>query len=531
MTIQNTTNDWKYYAEPSKIASLSLNNRMAYWPRGKMIGGSSAMNAMLYVRGNQRDFDNYWQKAGGSSWKWSSVLKYFKKSEKNSSPNVDKTYHGVDGLLSVDAYPSTVADDYSKELIGGLFKELGFPTLKDINADAHIGFGYAQGNLLNGRRHSAGSAFLRSSIVEKRSNLHVIKLAHVTRLNVDKSKKVTGLEFIRTPEMKTIKVNARKEVILSAGAINTPQILMLSGIGPKSILKNEKIPIVKVLEGVGKNLQDHIIVPYIVSFHKSTAPTPSLQMLANEYLQYMLGSSGMFSNLGSTDYLGFFSTTNSDKYPDIEILNFLFRKQTTDTVKMLLNLFNYNENVINSVVAANEEADVLMIFVGLLQPKSKGFITLNGKEPHNAPKIHANYLEEIDDVDTLVRGMKTVHNVSTTKIFKEHEGEIVRVKLNECDKLEYASDDYWSCYVRHLTITLYHPTSTAKMGPTADSEAVVDSELNVHGIQGLRVADASIMPKVLSANTHAGTVMIGEQVSDFIKNKWAMSAKDIKNEL
>lgn len=528
--MQNTTYDWKYLAEPSKTAGLSLNDRRSFQPRGKQLGGSSAMNAMLYVRGNERDFDEYWQAASNSNWKWSSVLNYFKKSEKNLSPNADAAYHGFDGLLAVDAYPNYFADEQSKQLIGGIFQDLGFPTLHDINGESHIGFGHAQGTIFQGARHSAAKAFLHPSITGQRTNLHVIKMAHVTHVHIDKSKKVTGVEFIRMPETKTIKVNVKNEVILSAGSINTPQILMLSGIGPKNVLKKQNISVTKMLEGVGKNLQDHIIVPYVVSFHKSTAPSPSLQTLAEQHLQYVFTKSGMFANLGSTDYLGFFSTVKDEQYPDIQILNFMFRKQSIDTVKMLLGLFNYKANVIESVLAANQEADVLLIFVGLLQPKSRGFITLNSSDPFDPPKIYTDYLKEIEDVETLVRGIKIVNNISTSQTFVEHEGENVRIKLKECDAYEYGSDEYWTCYVRHLAITLYHPTSTAKMGPNSDKEAVVDAELNVHGIQGLRVADASIMPKIVSANTHAATMMIGEQVSDFIKRKW-LPQNNIKNEL
>lgn len=475
------------------MASLSLNENRSFWPRGKLLGGSSAMNALLYVRGNQRDFDVYWQSAGDSNWSWKSVLPYFKKSEKNGSPNIDQLYHGTDGLLSVDAYPNTESDENIKKILENMYSELKLGKINDINGYSYIGFGRGQGNLREGARHSSAKAYLNSSVIGERTNLHIVKYAHVKKLHIDEgTKQVVGVEFLRTIEQKTIIAKTRKEVILCAGTVNTPQILMLSGIGPEEQLKMYKIPIVQHMNGVGANLQDHIIVPLVLSFDKTFSSAPTLRNIAEDFLQYVWNQNGSFSNLGSIDYMGFINTKNDGPFPDIQILNFWLLKQSTGTVQMLLNLFNYKTDVIDSILTANHKSDTLLIFATLLNPESHGTIELNSNNPFDSPKISPNYLHHIEDVNTLVRAMKILKNLTSTKTFQKHEGKIVHIKLDECDQLPNDSDVYWECYVRHLTLTLYHPAGTAKMGKKNDGSNVVDANLNVFGINGLRVADASM---------------------------------------
>lgn len=493
ITLQNTTYDWKYYTEPCKTAGLGLNDARVYWPRGKMLGGSGAMNAMLYIQGNKRDFDLDWQSYTNSNWNWSSVLPYFKKSEKNLTPNVDKFYHGIDGLLSIDNFPKNDNDETIRNMFENIFSELGFDKLIDINGEIKTGFGRSQGILENGIRFSSAKAFLQSALVQNRKNLHIIKLAHVNRLLIDaNSKQINGVEFSRSLESKKIVAKSRKEIILSAGTINTPQILMLSGIGSDDQLTKMRIPIISSLPGVGKNLQDHISAPIIIKLHKSTAEISSFQTLTENFYQYVIHRRGSFSSLGSTDFTGFIRTKNDDKHPDIQILNFLLRKQSADNVKLLLSLFNYKPSIIKSVVMANQEADIILLFAALLNPKSCGEIKLNSNNVFDPPKIFTNYLTDVDDVETLARAMQILNKIQTTQTFQEHEGEIVQIDLDGCDHLTYASFEYWKCYVRYMTITLYHPVGTAKMSEKQDNESVVDAELNVRGVNGLRVVDASM---------------------------------------
>lgn len=496
------------------------------------------MNAMLYIRGNERDFNN-WHAAGNPTWGWDDVRPFFKKSENNErSPNkIDAKFHGFNGLLKIAAYTSNTADEEIKRMLRDCFAQLGYNELDDINADQFIGFVRSQGTLSHGIRHSAAKAFLRRSVVGERKNLHVIKMAHVTKVIIDEAppKRATGVEFVLQNGSKTkFLVKTSKEVILSAGSLNSPHLLLLSGIGPAKDLARQHIPVAINAPGVGKNLQDHLIVPYVVSFHKSTAHVTTPSELSDAYYQYLVKRIGNISNLGSTDYTGFISTVHDPQYPDIQFMNFMFEIGTTATVELVLRNFNYKQEIIDSIVATNREAHTLLIFVVLLNPKSRGSIELRSSDPFDAPKIFSNYLQEQADVDTVVRALKILNRLPATKTFKDHEGESIRVNVTGCAHLRNEeSDAYWQCYARHMTLTLYHPVGTAKMGTQIDAEAVVDAQLRVKGIAGLRVADASIMPTIVSANTNAAVIMIGEKAADFIAKQWTPleTAEAFKDEL
>lgn len=515
-----------------------MNGGFSYWPRGKMLGGSSAMNSMLYVRGNERDF-NDWRLAGNPTWSWDEVMPFFKKSERNlrSSSEINAKFHGFDGLLDIAAFTSNPGDEEIKRLLRDCFAELGFDELDDINADRFLGYVRSQGTVSHGMRNSAAKAFLSRKVVGERKNLHVIKMAHVTKIIIDEMtpKRATGVEFVLQNGSKTkLTATAKKEVILSAGALNSPQLLLLSGIGPAKDLTRFHIPVALDVPGVGKNLQDHIMVPYVVSFHRSTAHVTTLSELSNTYYEYLFKRVGTLSNLGSTDFTVFVSTVDDPKYPDIQLLNFLFDKQATATVNLVLRNFNYNQEIIDSIVAANREAQTLMIFIVLLNPKSRGSIELRSSDPFDAPKIFSNYLQEQADVDTMVRALKMLNRFPTTKTFADHEGDTVRVNVTGCEHLrDKNSNAYWECYARHMSLTLYHPVGTVKMGTQRDTEAVVDATLQVRGVAGLRVVDASIMPTIVSANTNAAVIMIGEKAADFITKQWTPleTAETLKDEL
>lgn len=474
---------------------------------------------MLYIRGNKKDFDK-WQSAGNQRWSWDDCLPYFKKSENNLTPKIaaNKEYHGTEGPLKIDLYHS---DSKMKRLLADCFREMGFKEITDFNSNKFLGFGQSQGNIAYGARYSIAKGFLNKNIIENRTNLHITKHAHVTKLKFDKKDKtVKAIEF--TLNGKVVKAAVKKEVVLSAGSINTPQILMLSGIGPKKQLDKHQIRVLKDLQGVGRNLQDHSITPLILTFQNINSDENFSTKFLTDLFQYSVLRTGPLSNLGTTDYMGFISTTNDSTYPDIQILNFMFGKESTATVQHLLNLFNYNDKISESIVKANKNADLLMIFVTLLNPKSRGHIELRSSNPFDAPKIFPNYLSEKEDLETILRGFKIIQNITMTKAFQRHGGSVVDINLKKCQKFS-SSDDFLRCYIRHMSVTLYHPVGTAKMGPDTDEYAVVDSTLKLKGLNGIRVADASIMSDIVSANPNAATVMIGERVADFIKEKWSRS--------
>lgn len=487
-SVLNTTHDWQYYTEPCAKCNLGLRDEKSYWVRGKTLGGSSAMNVMLYVRGNRQDFDLHWQNAGGKDWNWDSVLPYFEKSRNNPSTKDDAT----NGMLNIEYAPASEFDLSIKAMLQNWYQELGYQHSDDCYIESFLGFCRHKKLLKQGTRYSAAKGYIRSSLIEQRGNLHIIKMAHVNRLIIDeKTKQVNAVEFVRLPEQRKFLVKVRNEVILSAGAINTPQILMLSGIGPKAELAKYKIPMIQD-RAVGENLQDHFMVPLVFSVHKSTAPSPTHQMLAEEYLNYLWHRTGIFSNLGPTDYIGYMNTQNNSQYPDVQVLHFFMPKQSADTLILVLSSMNYKQNIIDQFVAANNEADTIIVLPTLLYPKSHGRITLKSNNPFDAPKIQPNYLQNNDDAKTLVRALKLLRKLEETKTFREHEGTVVRINLELCNGFTRISDEYWDCYMRHMMITVYHPVGTAKMGKSDDSSSVVDAQLNVRGIKGLRIADASM---------------------------------------
>lgn len=493
------------------------------------------MNAMLYIRGNERDFDK-WHAAGNPTWSWDEVIPFFKKSEKNlrSPSEIDEKFHGFDGLLKIAAYANTEGDEKIRLLLRDGLAELGYSEVDDINADQFLGFVRSQGTLSHGMRNSAAKAFLSRHVVGDRKNLHIIKMAHVAKVTMDEAKRATGVEFVMENGSETMMTaRARKEVILSAGAIGTPHILMNSGIGPAEILARQHIPIVLNAPGVGRNLQDHVIVPYIVSIFKTTAHVTTLSELSDTYYQYLFKRAGTLSNLGSTDYTGFISTVNDPRYPDIQFMNFMFEKQATATVDRVLRNFNYNQDIIDSIVAANRNAQTLLIFIVLLNPKSRGYIDLRSSDPFDAPKIFTNYFQEQIDVDRVVHAIQILNRLTTTKAFNDSEGELVHVNVTGCAHLvREKTDTYWQCYARYMASTLYHPVGTVAMGVDLE-EFVVDATLKVKNIAGLRVADASIMPSIVSANTNAAAIMIGEKAADFIATHWTTieTHETLKDEL
>lgn len=509
--------DWGYYAEQSLTGSLGMKSG-GFWPRGKMLGGSSGINAMLYVRGNRRDYD-HWLELGNPTWDWDSVLRYFKKSENNTMPTVvgDGRHHGTGGPLKVGSFNS---DEPMKKVIEDIVSELGYKRLSDINGDEHLGFVSLQGTVDGGTRYSSAKAFLLPAAT--RPNLHIIKHAHATRLEFNKKGDVNGIQFVVGE--KELTAYAGKEVILSAGALNTPQLMMLSGIGPQEELNKFNIDIKRILE-VGENLQDHLVVPYVTSFHRSNPRELTTLDLTDAMYQFLTRRGGLLASTGATDFSWFISTEGDGRYPDIQYHVFYLTKKNRNA-DLIFRTFGYKEDIIESLVSANENAELVLWIVTLLTPKSVGTVRLRSADPMDSPKIDHNYLKDFKDLKTMVQAIRVLRDFAKTKTYVQHEGGDVRMTLPDCDKFEYDSDLYWQCYVRHMTSTLYHPVGTAKMG--TDEKAVVDSRLKVHGVSGLRVADCSIMPKIVSGNTNAPAMMIGEKAADFIKEDWTVEEPHVE---
>lgn len=491
-----------------------------FWPRGKLLGGSGAINVMVYIRGNRRDYDQ-WEQMGNVGWGWNNVLEYFKKSEDNVSPLIADSnggrFHGKGGHLTVESFNTD--NPLVDQMIKGA-NEIGYPEVVDMNAETHIGFNRLQGTIVNGTRCSPAKAFLLPA--KDRPNLQIIKHAHVTQVLFNPDKSVSGVKFLLN-EKDELQVNVRKEVVLSGGAVNTPQLMQLSGIGREKDLRKLNITTISNLS-VGKNLQDHNVVPIYYKVHASTTPAFDMNTeFVDHLLEFLTKRTGPLSNHGLSGLTGFVNTVNAtDPFPDIQYHYFMGRKLSGRT-KQIISLIGYEESVVNSLVAAEEQADLIAIYVVLLNPKSWGKLKLRSTNPLDKPYIDAGYLYHMDDIKSMIGGIRIQQKIMGSSALTSAEPELVKVDLPGCANIAYDTDQYWECYVRHMATTLYHPAGTAKMGPDSDRDAVVDPRLRVRGVQGLRVADASIMPAVISGNTNAPAMMIGEKAADMIKEDHGMA--------
>lgn len=480
---------------------------------------------MIYLRGHRRDYDS-WHEFGNVGWSYDEVLKYFRKSEQNLDENLVKfdngKYHNDKGLLKVGPYRSANDSNVIEDCFVAAGKEAGYDSVDDFNSNTILGFARAQGTIADGRRQTTAKSFLIPA--KDRPNLHIIKYAHATKVNVNDNNKATGVEFVYKRTEKMV-ANAKKEIIVSSGAISSPQLLLLSGIGPAKYLKKFEIPIKKDLP-VGKNLQDHFIVPMFFSFHKSTADQLQSENMLQDAIDFYLYGKGEYTGLGITDLVAYLNTVNGTGYPDIEIHHFAYKKNSI-ALKSYLEIVGYSDNVQKALIEESKISEMAMVFVVLLNPKSKGSVKLNSIDPFDKPFIFANYLDEKEDWQTILNGVKYEYNQTHSQAFKEHEGNFIELPLKECSKFKFATDEYFKCYINQMGSTVYHPVGTLKMAPKSDKKAVVDPRLRVHGIHNLRVADASIMPKIVSSNTNAPTIMIAEKAVDMIKEDW----NEIRDEL
>lgn len=520
--LQATETSWDYTTEPQDGVCLGMKDQRCGYPRGKGIGGSSLINYMIYNRGNKEDF-NTWN-ITNPGWSYDDVLPYFKKSERTNMKELENSsYHGRTGAINVEdvSHRTKMARAFVK---GSM--QTGYASV-DYNGESQIGTSFVQANTLFGRRHSAATAYLEP-IKYKRSNLHIISSARVTKVLIDPAtKRAYGVKFAK--DKKYYEIKAKKEVILSAGAFNSPQLLMLSGIGPADHLKEINVPLIKNLP-VGQTMYDHMShfgPTFIVNTTSNSIHTQTLLTWEN-YMLFKQGR-GPFVMIGGVEALTFMKTTNSQmpkSVPDIELI-FVGGTLASDEGTGLRQGMKITDELYNAVYKPLEDPniDAFSILVMLFHPRSKGNMKLKDNNPFHWPKFYPNFFQDPEDVEAILQGIKETIRISKTPAMQRINTRLHDIPIPSCAHLTFGTDDYWRCSIRTFSCTLHHQVSTCKMGLESDPTSVVNHKLQVHGIRRLRVVDTSVIPEPPSAHTNAISVMIGEKAADMIKNKYDRSTK------
>lgn len=470
--------DWHYHTDPQP----HMDNRVMFWPRGKVLGGSSSINGMVYIRGHASDYDG-WEQMGNRGWSYADCLPYFKRSERREAGADD--YHGGDGLL----YTSRALAS-NHPLTRAWFeagKQAGYPETDDFNGAQLEGFGPIDSTIMHNERASVSRCYLDPA--RGRQNLKIIVKALATRVLIENGR-ATGIEYRKAGRLHTLR--AEREIVLCGGAINSPQLLQLSGVGDGDLLRTFDIKVHADVKGVGRNLQDHLgcgvkqRCTQPVSFYPYTRPLRA----ASAMVQYLLTKSGPATSHG-LESMAFLRSRPDLIVPDLQY--FFASVMYSDHGRKIINEHGF------------------MAYFNLARPESRGAIRIRSKDPAQHPSIQPNYLQADADIRTMRDGIKIGREIIAQQAFDGLRG-------TEYGPGSGATRDAdIDRYVRQTAETIYHPVGTCKMGH--DFDAVVDDRLRVHGIDALRVIDASIMPTLISGNTNAATVMIAEKGADFISDK------------
>ena len=483
-TMNNPKFDWMFKLEKDK----GVNNRRIDWPRGKVLGGSSALNGLLYIRGDRHDYDN-WKDLGNEGWSYKDVLPYFKKFE--CQENGSNEYHGVDGELKVSnlRLKRKIADLFIKAS-----EEIGIPNNPDCNGENQEGVGYFQQTSFKGFRRSSYRSFLNKKI-RNRKNLTIITNTQVSKV-LFKNKKAIGVQCIESNTNKDQNVYANSEVIISAGSISSPQILQLSGIGDEQHLKELGINVIHNNPAVGKNLQDHLQVRMVFKTN-----TRTLNDELNTWwkkaligLQYMLFRTGPLT-LSASQVYAFTNTSLDGSRPNIQ-----FHMQPLSADKPGDGVHPFS---------------AFTMFICNLRPESRGEVKINSSDPTQLPKIISNYLSTNSDKKIAIDSIKVARKIADADSLKKY------ILEEYVPGPSFKSDEELLEAAKNNSQSIYHPVGTCKMGNDIDS--VVDEKLKVYGVSGLRVVDASIMPELVSGNTNAPTMMIAEKASEMILADYDLS--------
>ncbi|XP_074108362.1 glucose dehydrogenase [FAD, quinone]-like, partial [Cotesia typhae] len=503
LDLQRSKEDYSYSTESNNISCLGMVNKRCLWPRGFALGGSSVINSMIQIYGNKGDYDS-WATEGNDGWSYEDVLPYFRKLTSYPREIIEAygtRYFESDGPVRIRSY------NYSESAIPVMLiqaaRERDIPILDMFNTERFIGFGRVYGTIDSGRRVSGAKASMAFSADQVLINEYRATGVRVTLRN-----------------NKTLELKASKEVIASAGTVASPQLLMLSGIGPKSKLQEFRIEYLADLP-VGKNLQDHLMWGIYLEFTNKTRVDKTFAKSLDDAYEYLAHNDGTLATIERSDVHGFVNLENPEViYPDIQLVTSLFPKGSTDKFNTLLKSYDFTDELRSYFIDVVKSKDVILISPIVLNPKSIGEIKLRSKSPEDRVRIFPNYLGDDRDKDTLLRNVEFVKNLTNTAAFKNLGVKLVNSTIPGCKEFEFDTPDYWECHLRHVAHPFYHPVGTVRMGTPENPKSVVDSKLRVLGVNNLRVIDASIMPYVTSGNINAAVYMIAERGADLIKANW-----------
>lgn len=516
--------DWQYTTVSNNESCLSYQGEQCRFARGKCLGGSTSINYMLYTRGNPRDYDDICV----PGWSWDDLRPYFLKYEGlqdlNLLPPSSKPYHNTTGTMRIGYFAASGNPWHSR--IKKAFRSLGFPKNPDVNAESQIGISQVIGYVYKGRRMSTARGYLARNDVKR--TLKVAKFTRCTGVIIDERNITRGVTVVQG--LLKFNVYARREVILSAGAIGTPQILMLSGIGPADHLQSMGITVKVNLPGVGANMTDHVLPLVLALVDKSDSVSDDLAELAvhkDRLDQLLTRGLGPLSSNGLTDVCAFLNShcydferrtllTKSFDGSDCELPNFqiihayINRYLVSLGRPVFMRRIGLKNEVVEQIAKANEKHAIILFSPILLTPHSIGHVRLASSDPLAPPAIFPNYLDDERDVDEIARTIGIVEHLMDTPQFRKRNARILHLDLPGCPRVSENRMGYWRCYSRHMTFSVFHAVGTTALG------RVLDARLRVCGVRRLRVADLGALPRVPRANTATATIAIGERVADFV---------------
>ncbi|CAH2108630.1 unnamed protein product [Euphydryas editha] len=488
-----TLPDWEYYSTNDGYSGKAHKRKKIHTIQGKSLGGSSNVNYMYYVKGNEKDYQD-WVERGNLGWDWDTVTKYFRKFERS------KTESDSSGYLTVS---QPLWEHETKEYFSA-FKEKGYSILEDTKGYNQLGYfvpSFTIDDQIH-RRQSSSLAYIKP--IMKRPNLYLLKKTVATKIILDKNKKAIAVNVKENNVKKRIFAN--NEIIVSAGSLNSPKLLMLSGIGQKEHLEGIDIEAHVDLPNVGTNLQDHMLVPVILSTRNdSKFFIDNFKLLTRA------------NHFPVAPIMGFVALDKNQTFPDYQVTTCPVTSGSLLPMLICSQVFEWNDEICIAIANATTHRDILFTLISFLHPKSRGTVRLKSKNPDDEPIINAGYFSNEDDLKKFAKSVKDFTDIKSTKYFKHINSEIVNLNVKECNNSKFGSQKYWECYVLNLVASQFHYSGTCAMGP--EGEGVVDERLRVRGVQGLRVVDASVMPSIVSGNTYATVLMIAEKASDMIKNE------------